>query len=140
MAPIFETDEATNSLSNPLKASLYLTNSKPMLPFISMLSNFNSLCYRIMESIDITLRKIPKCHLISWSGNFVKRHSFRRLITNFGFWLVNILLHNFDTSSKKETKMIKTQIFDEKQKKCQESICKHKNAFFTLNSLQWPVM
>ena len=92
-----------------------------------------------MESIDITLRKIPKCHLISWSGNFVERHSFRRVITNFGFWLVNILLYNFDASSKKEMKMIKTQIFDEKQKKCQESICKHKNAFFTLNSLQWPV-
>ena len=26
-----------------------------------------------------TLRKIPNIHLISWSGNFVQRHSFRRV-------------------------------------------------------------
>ena len=27
----------------------------------------------------LTLHKIPKLHLISWCGNFVERHSFRRV-------------------------------------------------------------
>ena len=45
-------------------------------------------------------------------------------ITYCGFWLVNILLRKFDTSSKKEMKMIKTQIFFmENNKKCQERVC-----------------
>ena len=51
-----------------------------------------------------------------------------------GFRLVNILLRKFDTSSKKEMKMIKTQFFyGKQQKKCHKSICKHNAAFFTLN-------
>ena len=38
--------------------------------------------------------------------------------TNLCFWLVNIVLRKFDTSWKKETKMIKTDTFnDEKQNK-----------------------
>ena len=45
-------------------------------------------------------------------------------ITYFGFSLVNILLRKFDTSSKK----------NETTKKCQESKCKYKVAFFTVNS------
>ena len=61
------------------------------------------------------------------------------LITYSGFWLVNILLQKFDTSSKKETKMIKTQPFCGKIK-CQKSTCKQKVVFFTVNSLDWPVM
>ena len=44
-------------------------------------------------------------------------------VTYSGFWLVNILLRKFDTLSKKESKMIKTQVFDEpqqqQQQKCQ---------------------
>ena len=65
----------------------------------------------------------------------------RFLITYFGFWLVNILLRKFDTSSKKETKMIKTQPFCGKtKKKRQKSTCKQKVALFTVNSLDWPMM
>ena len=53
------------------------------------------------------------------------------LITYSGFWLVNILLRKFDALSKKEMKMIKTQVFDGKQQqqqqKCQgKYICKYK--------------
>ena len=53
------------------------------------------------------------------------------LITYSGFWLVNILLLKFDTSSNKEMRMIKIHFLD-KTKKCQESICKYKVAFFIL--------
>ena len=63
------------------------------------------------------------------------------LTTYSGFWLVNILLGKFNTSSKKEMKMIKIQIFRWKMtKKCQESVWKCEVAFFTLNLPQWPVM
>ena len=33
-----------------------------------------------MISIILTLRKIPKFHLMSWCGNFAERHSFRRVL------------------------------------------------------------
>ena len=57
------------------------------------------------------------------------------LITNSGFWLINILLRKFNTSSKKEMKMIKAQLFWWKRmKRCQKSLCKHRVTFFTLNS------
>ena len=63
------------------------------------------------------------------------------IITIFGFWLVNILLLKFDTSSKKEMKMIKTHIFWWKTtRKCQKSVCKQKAAFFTLKSPHWSVI
>ena len=63
------------------------------------------------------------------------------LIISSGFRFVNILLRKFDTSSEKEMKMIKTQIFWLKTtKRCRKSICKHKVAFFTLNVSDWPVM
>ena len=46
--------------------------------------------------------------------------------TNSRFWLVNMLLRKFDTLSKKEMKMIKTQILWRKAaKKCLKSIWKH---------------
>ena len=63
------------------------------------------------------------------------------LIISSDFWLVNILLRKFDTSSEKEMKMIITQIFWWKTiKKCHKSICKHKVASFTLNLPHCPVM
>ena len=52
--------------------------------------------------------------------------------TNSRFWLVNTLLRKFETLSKKEIKMIKTQILWWKTtKKYQKSIYKHIVAFFT---------
>ena len=30
----------------------------------------------------VTLRKIPKFHLISWVGNFVEMHGFRRVLSD----------------------------------------------------------
>ena len=63
------------------------------------------------------------------------------LITYSGFWLINILLGKFDTSSKKEMKMIKSQFFKWKLTiKCQESVCKYEVTFLTVNSPHWPVM
>ena len=60
--------------------------------------------------------------------------------TNSYFWLVNILLRKFETLSKKEIKMIKTQIsWWKTSKKYQISICKHIVAFFILNSPHWPI-
>ena len=58
--------------------------------------------------------------------------------TNSCFWLVNILLQKFDTSSKN----IKTQIlwWKTKQKKPPKSIWNCKVALFILNSPHWPVM
>ena len=48
-------------------------------------------------------------------------------------WLI-FCCEKFDTSSKKEMKMIKTQIFLMKNnKKCQESVFKYKVALFTVN-------
>ena len=50
--------------------------------------------------------------------------------------MVNVLLLNFDTSSKKEIKMIKAHFFDEKQQqqqkqqKCLEIIYKYQIALF----------
>ena len=32
---------------------------------------------RDLNENELTLRKIPQFHLISWCGNFVERHSFR---------------------------------------------------------------
>ena len=46
--------------------------------------------------------------------------------TNSRFWLVNILLRKFETLSKKEIKIIKTQnLWWKTTKKYQKSICKH---------------
>ena len=60
------------------------------------------------------------------------------LFTNSAFWLVNILLQKFDTSSKNK---IKAHIWmKKKKKKCQEGACKHEVAFFILNLSHWPVM
>ena len=46
--------------------------------------------------------------------NYIHLH-WQFFVTNSGFWLVNIPLWKFGTSSKQKMKMIKTQIFDEKQ-------------------------
>ena len=46
------------------------------------------------------------------------------LITNPGFWLVNILLRELDTLSLKEMKMIRTQFFHENKKKNAKNICR----------------
>lgn len=56
------------------------------------------------------------------------------LITNAGFWLVNILLWKFRTSSKKKMKMIKTWIVWWKATK---NICKHEKTIWTLPTDPW---
>ena len=58
------------------------------------------------------------------------------LITYYGFWLVNILLRKFSTSSRKEMRIIKNKNFDEKQEKYQESKWKYKVAFFTATGIE----
>ena len=57
-------------------------------------------------------------------------------------WLLNILWRKPDTSPKKRNWNNKNiKCFDEEQQKnCQKSICKHTEAFFTLNSPHWPMM
>ena len=62
-----------------------------------------------------------------------------KVITSSGFWLINILLWKSDTQSRKEMKMIKTQILLLK-KNTQKSVCKHNVAFLIFNLHDWPVM
>ena len=45
-------------------------------------------------------------------------------------------MQKFDTSSRKERKIIKNKIFDEKQEKYQESKWKYKLAFFSATGLE----
>ena len=37
------------------------------------------------EVMELTLRKILKCHIISWCGNFVEMHSMYRVLGNCPF-------------------------------------------------------
>ena len=69
--------------------------------------------------------RIRHYFLIIVGGGFDSLHTVPLAIsiTYSGFWLVNILLGKFDILSKKEMKMIETRFFDEKQQKCQKSIC-----------------
>ena len=97
--------------------------------------------------LDMFIIFIWKCLLFLGDLLYIQLH-WQFPITYSGFWLVNILLRKFDTSSKKEMKMIKTHTFllktnktkTTKTKKCQESTCKYNVAFFTVNSSHWPVM
>ena len=97
--------------------------------------------------LDMFIIFIWKCLLFLGDLLYIQLH-WQFPITYSGFWLVNILLRKFDTSSKKEMKMIKTHTFllktnktkTTKTKKCQESACKYNVAFFTVNSSHWPVM
>ena len=59
--------------------------------------------------------------------------------TNSCFWLVNTLLRKFDTSSKKDMKMIKTNFMMKNNKKCQKSRWKHKVVFlfWTRPTVPW---
>ena len=58
------------------------------------------------------------------------------LITNSGFWLVNILLRKFDTihQKKRNENDKNTTLWWKTRKKCLNSVCKHKVEFFILNS------
>ena len=73
----------------------------------------------------IIIRVYP---LLEEIGIYIQFH-WQFLITNSDFWLVNILLQKFDTSSKNEMKMIKTRTYWwEATKKCQKIymyICKY---------------
>ena len=97
--------------------------------------------------LDIFIIFTWKCLLFLGDLLYIQLH-WQFPITYSGFWLVNILLRKFDTSSKKEMKMIKTHTFllktnktkTTKTKKCQESTCQYNVAFFTVNSSHWPVM
>ena len=55
-------------------------------------------------------------------------------ITYSCFRLFNILLRKSDTSPKTKMKMIKTIFWMKNNKKCQDSICKYKVAFFIVTS------
>ena len=100
------------------------------------------------------------CVLLAWK-NYVHSHCLTRvqyvsnctlsiatynfwqfLVTNSRIWLVNILRRNFDTLSKKEKNMKKTQILWWKTttRKSKKSMFTHKAASFILNSPHWPVM
>ena len=66
-------------------------------------------------------------------------------IINSCFWLVNILLQEFDTLSNKDRKTIKQQIYGQKQQKNTKKQKNKKNKnenikFLILNTLHWPVI
>ena len=86
---------------------------------------------KLSRKVCFGLRAKPPVKTISQCIQF----HWQFLITNSGFWLVN-MLWKFDTlSKKKEMVMIPTQIFWWKPtKRYQKRIYNHKVAFFTLNS------
>ena len=43
----------------------------------TLLENYNSVKELTFGMTNLTLRKIPLFHLISWCGNFVEMHSFK---------------------------------------------------------------
>ena len=98
--------------------------------------------------LDIFIIFTWKCLLFLGDLLYIQLH-WQFPITYSGFWLVNILLRKFDTSSKKRNENDKSTHFfienkqnknNKKEKKCQESTCKYNVAFFTVNSSHWPVM
>ena len=110
---------------------------------------WNCILYRLIQAFSQAklFSTQPRCCLtFSWIELQMLlsiQFDWKLLIIYFGFRLINILLRKFDTSSEKEMKMIKTPFFWCKynnNKKCHESICKYKAAFFTMNSPRWPLM
>ena len=64
-------------------------------------------------------------------------------IINSCFWLVNILLQEFDALSSKDRKTIKQQVYGQKQQNNTKKKKKNKNEnikFLILNTLHWPVI
>ena len=86
---------------------------KLLLQILGVAGFWNCLCYFFTL---ITLKECVitrfKNHIRPWNMKISLNIQFHWQLetTNSHFWLVNILLRKFDTSSKKEMKMIKTQV------------------------------
>ena len=95
--------------------SFFIEHLRWLILCRALIWNFTSLCLSYEHAIPLTVSYIYS-----------------------SFWLVNILLQKFETSSKKETRMIKTNFLMKNTKKCQEIM--YKVAFSTVNSPHWLVM
>ena len=120
---LFFTGKYIRVSESPKSGIVYSMFSSNFLNLLSKHFFFLQMTYSvILKALKIPQNKksgLKQVLFISWKSSKINAMQFQWqfLITNPGLWLVNILLCKFNTSSKKEMKMIKAQSFNERQEK-----------------------